>query len=122
MALRLSTKQIMKNSYAFISSLGELGAGSGSGGGTGGSIRDAGGIFGRMEAAREEQYFRNLSNEQLQAMKRDNEQLQAMKRELDSLRDANEYHEQEMEWHAWVIENNKKRLAELAIKLETIVE
>ena len=27
------------------------------GGGTGGSIRDAGGIFGKMEAAREGEYF-----------------------------------------------------------------
>lgn len=30
------------------------------GGGTGGSIRDAGGAFGKMEAAHEEQYFRKL--------------------------------------------------------------
>lgn len=30
------------------------------GGGTGGSIRDAGGAFGKRQAAREEEYFRNL--------------------------------------------------------------
>ena len=30
------------------------------GGGTGGSIRDAGGSFGKMEAAHEDQYFRKL--------------------------------------------------------------
>ena len=36
---------------------GTYGDGVGHGGGTGGSIRDAGGIFGRMEAAREGEYF-----------------------------------------------------------------
>lgn len=39
---------------------GDLGAGSGQGGGTGGTIRDAGGAFGKREAAQEEQYFRKL--------------------------------------------------------------
>lgn len=36
------------------------GSGSGKGGGSGGSIRDAGGAFGKMEAAREEEYFHKL--------------------------------------------------------------
>lgn len=36
---------------------GELGSGAGKGGGGGGSIREAGGAFGKMEAAREEEYF-----------------------------------------------------------------
>lgn len=39
---------------------GEPGAGAGAGGGTGGTIRDAGGAFGKREAAQEEQYFRKL--------------------------------------------------------------
>ncbi|KAH8025541.1 hypothetical protein HPB51_009481 [Rhipicephalus microplus] len=39
---------------------GEWGSGSGKGGGTGGSVREAGGAFGKMEAAREEEYFRKL--------------------------------------------------------------
>lgn len=39
---------------------GEAGSGSGKGGGSGGAIRDAGGSFGKMEAAQEEQYFRKL--------------------------------------------------------------
>jgi hypothetical protein len=37
--------------------LGDLGSGAGKGGGGGGSIREAGGAFGKMEAAREEEYF-----------------------------------------------------------------
>lgn len=37
--------------------LGDLGSGAGKGGGGGGSIREAGGSFGKMEAAREEEYF-----------------------------------------------------------------
>ena len=47
---------------------GEAGSGSGKGGGSGGSIRDAGGSFGKMEAAREEQFFHkqvSISNFQL---------------------------------------------------------
>lgn len=36
---------------------GELGSGAGKGGGGGGSIREAGGAFGKIEAAREEEYF-----------------------------------------------------------------
>lgn len=40
--------------------LGEVGSGAGKGGGAGGSVRDAGGAFGKMEAAREEEYFHKL--------------------------------------------------------------
>lgn len=39
------------------SQLGDLGSGAGKGGGGGGSIREAGGAFGKMEAAREGEYF-----------------------------------------------------------------
>lgn len=39
---------------------GERGSGAGKGGGGGGAIRDAGGSFGKMEAAQEDQYFYNL--------------------------------------------------------------
>lgn len=39
---------------------GEPGDGAGRGGGSGGTIRDAGGAFGKREAAQEEQYFRKL--------------------------------------------------------------
>ena len=39
------------------------------GGGSGGSIRDAGGSFGKMEAAREEEFFRRQQKEQLEKMK-----------------------------------------------------
>lgn len=38
----------------------ELGSGAGKGGGAGGPIREAGGSFGKREAAQEEQYFRKL--------------------------------------------------------------
>lgn len=39
---------------------GERGSGAGKGGGGGGTIREAGGSFGKMEAAHEDQYFYNL--------------------------------------------------------------
>jgi hypothetical protein len=41
----------------YSSQLGDLGSGAGKGGGGGGSIREAGGAFGKMEAAREEEFF-----------------------------------------------------------------
>lgn len=39
--------------------IGERGSGAGQGGGGGGAIREAGGAFGKMEAAHEDQYFYN---------------------------------------------------------------
>lgn len=59
----LFLKFLYKNVYAFhrfvrmSSQLGDLGSGAGKGGGGGGSIREAGGSFGKLEAAREEEYF-----------------------------------------------------------------
>ena len=44
---------------------GEPGSGAGKGGGGGGAIREAGGAFGKMEAAREEQYFYKLVGNQM---------------------------------------------------------
>lgn len=38
--------------------MGELGKGAGKGGGAGGSVREAGGAFGKRGAAEEERYFR----------------------------------------------------------------
>ncbi|XP_067125551.1 ATPase inhibitor mai-2, mitochondrial-like [Centruroides vittatus] len=61
--------------YKFIPAMsqircsGEWGSGAGKGGGSGGSVRDAGGSFGKMEAAREEEYFRKKQKEQLQKLK-----------------------------------------------------
>ena len=43
-----------------------IGDGAGRGGGSGGSVRDAGGAFGKMEAAREDEYFYKKQKEQLQ--------------------------------------------------------
>ncbi|OTF80545.1 hypothetical protein BLA29_001976 [Euroglyphus maynei] len=48
---------------------GEWGSGSGKGGGSGGSVRDAGGAFGRMEAAREEEFFRRKQQQELEKLR-----------------------------------------------------
>ncbi|XP_077500214.1 uncharacterized protein LOC144111004 [Amblyomma americanum] len=40
----------------------------GKGGGAGGSIREAGGSFAKMELAREEQYFRKLQKDQIKML------------------------------------------------------
>uniref|UniRef100_A0A915M8U5 ATP synthase F1 subunit epsilon n=1 Tax=Meloidogyne javanica TaxID=6303 RepID=A0A915M8U5_MELJA len=52
-----------------FSQMGDMGSGAGKGGGSGGSIRDAGGAYGKMEAAREEEYFHKLKQAQLKALK-----------------------------------------------------
>lgn len=62
------------NSYARrLYTTGAPGSGVGKGGGGGGTIREAGGVFGEMEAAREEQYFRKLSATQLKELKEEME-------------------------------------------------
>ncbi|KAL0851502.1 hypothetical protein ABMA28_007293 [Loxostege sticticalis] len=48
---------------------GEPGSGAGKGGGAGGAIREAGGAFGKMEAAREDEYFYKKQKEQLAELK-----------------------------------------------------
>ncbi|GFT28585.1 hypothetical protein NPIL_701591 [Nephila pilipes] len=40
------------------------------GGGAGGAVREAGGSFGKMEAAREEEYFRRLQRRQILRLKK----------------------------------------------------
>ncbi|XP_030560431.1 ATPase inhibitor A, mitochondrial [Drosophila novamexicana] len=52
-----------------MSHVGELGCGAGKGGGGGGAIREAGGSFGKMEAAHEEQFFHKQQKEQLKNLK-----------------------------------------------------
>jgi len=49
--------------------MGESGSGSGKGGGGGGSVRDAGGAFGKLEAAREEEFFHRKNLEQLKKLR-----------------------------------------------------
>ncbi|XP_034106516.1 ATPase inhibitor A, mitochondrial [Drosophila sulfurigaster albostrigata] len=63
---RLNPKQIEQ---LRMSHVGELGSGAGKGGGGGGSIREAGGSFGKMEAAREEEFFYKQQKEQLKNLK-----------------------------------------------------
>uniref|UniRef100_A0A336LJC2 ATP synthase F1 subunit epsilon n=1 Tax=Culicoides sonorensis TaxID=179676 RepID=A0A336LJC2_CULSO len=54
---------------AKMSQLGDLGSGAGKGGGSGGTIRDAGGSFGKMEVAHEEEFFYKQRQEQLHKLK-----------------------------------------------------
>ncbi|XP_061388038.1 ATPase inhibitor A, mitochondrial [Musca vetustissima] len=63
---RLYPKQIH---ISKMSQIGELGSGAGKGGGGGGTIREAGGSFGKMEAAREEEFFYKQQKEQLKNLK-----------------------------------------------------
>ncbi|XP_063407872.1 ATPase inhibitor mai-2, mitochondrial-like isoform X3 [Mytilus galloprovincialis] len=79
----------------------EWGSGAGKGGGAGGSVREAGGAFGKMEAAREEQYFRKLQAQQLKEMK-------------DHLDEEVNHHEVQIKQHQEAIDRHKKRITDLA--------
>ncbi|KAH7636315.1 hypothetical protein HUG17_10285 [Dermatophagoides farinae] len=70
---------------------GEWGAGSGKGGGSGGSVRDAGGAFGRMEAAREEEFFRRKQQQELEKLR------QALDSQRSELQKQIKEHEAEIE-------------------------
>uniref|UniRef100_A0A1I7YME0 ATPase inhibitor, mitochondrial n=2 Tax=Steinernema glaseri TaxID=37863 RepID=A0A1I7YME0_9BILA len=114
MALRLvprlgSINGVVVRGMCSPGSLGDLGAGSGKGGGGGGSIRDAGGAFGKLEAAREDEYFHKLQRTQLKAMK------EQLAREI-------EHHEQQAGHHQDVIARHQKRIEELEKEAKKIVK
>ncbi|XP_046477442.1 ATPase inhibitor mai-1, mitochondrial-like isoform X1 [Neodiprion pinetum] len=79
---------------------GEPGSGAGKGGGGGGSIREAGGSFGKMEAAREDQYFYNQQKEQLKNLR-------------DGLHDEISFHEEQIKRHQEAIERHKARIGKM---------
>merc|ERR1711962_1693311 len=79
---------------------GESGSGAGKGGGAGGSIRSSGGAFGKMEAAHEEQYFRQLQAAQLEKMK-------------EMVEDEVAHHERLIRQHQEAIDHHKKKMARL---------
>jgi len=83
----------------FMSS-GEFGSGAGKGGGSGGSVRDAGGAFGKMEAANEEMYFKKLQALQLKRMK-------------EHLEEEVEHHSKAIREHEESIERHKKKIKKL---------
>ncbi|KAE9551390.1 hypothetical protein FO519_005398 [Halicephalobus sp. NKZ332] len=100
MAHRQVVRSFMTSARVMGHNLGEAGAGAGKGGGSGGSVRDAGGAFGKLEAAREEEYFHKLKQAQLKDLKGQ------ISREI-------EHHEQQQKNHAEVIARHKKRIEEL---------
>ncbi|XP_034937498.1 ATPase inhibitor mai-2, mitochondrial-like isoform X2 [Chelonus insularis] len=79
---------------------GERGSGAGKGGGGGGAIREAGGSFGKMEAAHEDQYFYNLQKEQLNKLR-------------DGLHDEISFHEEQIKRHQEAINRHKKRINDM---------
>uniref|UniRef100_A0A0K8TTD6 ATP synthase F1 subunit epsilon n=1 Tax=Tabanus bromius TaxID=304241 RepID=A0A0K8TTD6_TABBR len=83
--------------------MGELGSGAGHGGGAGGSIREAGGAFGRLEAAREEEYFHKKQQEQLKKLNTEN---------INQV----EYHQKRIHDHEEAIDKHKEFLKNLLKK------
>jgi transposase len=76
------------------------GSGSGKGGGSGGAIRDAGGAMGKRGAAKEEEYFRQLNNEQMDTLTK-------------SIHEEIKYHKDQIEDIEEMIERHQKKLEEL---------
>ncbi|KAL4218073.1 hypothetical protein ACF0H5_022810 [Mactra antiquata] len=97
-----------------MSQVGDFGEGSGKGGGAGGDIRSAGGAFGKMEAAHEEEYFRKLRAQQLQELKKH------MKQEMkEHYKENIEQLEQQVKAEEETIARHKKRIAELKKKADS---
>ncbi|XP_024869568.1 uncharacterized protein LOC112453188 [Temnothorax curvispinosus] len=100
-------KQLMQDQvdeyYSHVRMAGERGSGAGKGGGSGGAIRDAGGSFGKMEAAHEDQYFYNLQKQQIQKMR-------------ESLHDEISFHEEQIKRHQEAINRHKKRISDMEEK------
>jgi len=100
MALRLN--QLYPNLRAFngvfLRAMSDrAGSGAGKGGGGGGSIRESGGAFGEMEAAREDEYYRRQQAKQLAELKA-------------SLKKTAEFHKEQISDHEKQITAHKKSL------------
>ncbi|OCT77879.1 ATPase inhibitor, mitochondrial [Xenopus laevis] len=66
--------------------LGEFGKGAGEGGGRGGSIREAGGAFGKHQAAEKGRYFRQKEQEQIASLRKHyEEEIHHYKLEIERL-------------------------------------
>ncbi|KAI8438124.1 hypothetical protein MSG28_010752 [Choristoneura fumiferana] len=79
------------------------GSGVGKGGGGGGSIREAGGAFGRMEAAREDEYFYKKQKEQIADLK------SHLEKEIAFHKDQIQQHEDAIRRHKEQIDNVGKK-------------
>ncbi|KAI0219232.1 hypothetical protein LSAT2_029192 [Lamellibrachia satsuma] len=77
---------------------GEWGSGAGKGGGGGGAIRSAGGTFGKIEATREEQYFRKLSAQQMEALKEHHhDEIASLEKQIKEEQDELTRHKKKLE-------------------------
>ncbi|KAK7091414.1 ATPase inhibitor mai-2, mitochondrial-like isoform X3 [Littorina saxatilis] len=84
----------------FMSVGGEFGSGAGKGGGAGGAVREAGGAFGKMEAAHEELYFKKLQGVQLDRIR-------------EQVDDVVAHHQRSIREHQEAIERHKKKIQKL---------
>ncbi|VDM95639.1 unnamed protein product [Thelazia callipaeda] len=74
------------------------------GGGSGGSIRDAGGAFGKIQAGREEEFFKKLEKEQLKSLQMQYRNLRKeMEREIED-------HENQVRDHQEAVDRLRRRV------------
>lgn len=100
LSTRLISNVPVMSQVRFAGGLGEPGSGAGKGGGSGGSIREAGGSMGKREAAFEDEYFYKQQKEQLKKLKSD-------------LADEIGFHEEQIKRHQEAIARHKQRVNDL---------
>ncbi|XP_044260835.1 ATPase inhibitor B, mitochondrial-like [Tribolium madens] len=81
----------------FMSQLGDLGSGVGRGGGGMGSIRIAGGAFGRIQAAREEGYFHKKQKQQMVKLR-------------EEIKDDIKFHREQIKKHEEAIKKHDEKM------------
>lgn len=105
---RVILRRSMSVSAAALSK-GDIGSGVGHGGGAGGSIREAGGKFGELEAAVEEAYFRKVEAEQLKQLRKlHDDDIKAHEREIARHRDAIRKHKENREKLTKLLDKQKE--------------
>lgn len=93
----ISLPGLNMSQYSYSTGLGDLGSGAGQGGGDGGSVRQAGGSFGKREAGLEGEYFNRLKQQQLDELKK-------------TMHDDVKFHEEQIKRHQGAIEKIKSRI------------
>lgn len=95
--INAASRRINELNYSKTTGMGDLGSGAGQGGGDGGSIRSAGGSFGKREAAMEGEYFHKLQQKQLEDLK-------------NQLGDELKFHKEQLKRHQEAIERINEKL------------
>ncbi|XP_067134729.1 ATPase inhibitor mai-1, mitochondrial-like [Centruroides vittatus] len=96
---------LLRSQVAF-SHGGELGSGSGKGGGTGGTVREAGGSMGKKGAVQEEEFFMRMERQQLDLLKHAKEEIEHHEESIKDLKKSIKHYKEKLK----DIEKEQKKL------------